>query len=74
MSDDERDEDEFQPVREDSDEEEEDDAEGSVEGTDADTDTDTVRDEQETRRPLWARSNMYVLCSSTILNSAASSI
>ncbi|XP_026111582.1 nucleolar protein 12-like [Carassius auratus] len=55
LSDDERDEDEFQPVREDSDEEEEDDAEGSGEGTDADTD----RDEQETQRPLWARSNIF---------------
>lgn len=73
MSDDEGDEDEFQPVREDDDEEEEDDAEGSVEGTDADTDTDTNRDEQETRRPLWARSNLYV-CSFTILISAALSI
>lgn len=37
----------------------EDDAEGSVEGTDADTDTD--RDEQETRRPLWARSNIFAV-------------
>lgn len=40
MSDDEREEDEFQPVIEEGDEEEEDYAEGSVEGTDADTDTD----------------------------------
>ncbi|KAK0142449.1 hypothetical protein N1851_019627 [Merluccius polli] len=56
LSDDEKDEDEFEPgIEEDGEEEEEEeeDAGGSDEQTDAETD----RDEQETRRPLWARSS-----------------
>ncbi|KAK0132485.1 hypothetical protein N1851_032663 [Merluccius polli] len=53
LSDDEKDEDEFEPGIEEDGEEEEEDAGGSDEQTDTDTETD--RDEQETRRTLWAR-------------------
>lgn len=68
LSDDEKDEDEFEPgIVEDGEEEEEEDAGGSDEQTETETDTD--RDEQERRRPLWARSSMYVLFGFRIINS-----
>ena len=59
LSDEEKDENEYQPViGEDSDEEGEEENTGESDETESETERET-----ESRRPLWARRNLYVLFS-----------